>query len=226
MADAMELTERSELMRWTTAQLLATLVQSLVLAVIVRAVVAGFGELVSIAAAWSVALVAVAAVRLQRLALPGTGSRRRRKLARLQRTTEESDAAVGLGAQAREPVAALPETMDRRFRRLARHTDRVTYAVVATRHFESGVRPVLAELARDRVRRHHGIDMAAEPERARDLIGEDLWQALTTPRTTAPTTAELDRWLTTLERLSAEPADERLSARPAADRSGRSWRRR
>lgn len=211
----MDLTERSQLLRWTTSQLLLTLVQSLVLAVIVRFAVASFGQLVSMGAAWAVSLVAVAAIRLQRLALPGTGSRRARKLRRLQIAAEEPAGSDGRKI-AREPVAPLPETMDRRFRRLARHTDRVTYAVVATRHYESGVRPVLAELARDRVRRHHGIDMTAEPERARELIGENLWQALTTTREQPPTTAELDRWLTTLEQLATEPPrwDPATSARP------------
>lgn len=211
----MELTERSQVLRWTTAQLFVTLAQSLVVAVIVRAFVASFGQLVSIGAAWAVSLVAVAAIRLQRLALPATGSRRARKLRRMQIAAEEPTGSDGRKI-AREPVAPLPETMDRRFRRLARHTDRVTYAVVATRHYESGVRPVLAELARDRVRRHHGIDMTAEPERARELIGESLWQALTTTPAAPPTTADLDRWLKTLEELATEPPrwDPATSQRP------------
>lgn len=198
----MDLAERSQLLRWTTTQLLLTLVQSLVLAVIVRSVVLSFGQLVSIAAAWAVALVAVAAVRLQRLALPRTGSRRKLKRRRLQ--VDRERASPRAAAQAREPVAPLPETVDRRFRRLARHTDRLTYAVVATRHYESGVRPVLTELARDRVRRHHGIDMTEEPERARELMGDDLWLGLTSTREQPPTTTDLDRWLTALERLAPE----------------------
>ena len=83
-----------------------------------------------------------------------------------------------------------------------RHVDRLSYAVVATRHYESGVRPVLAEMARDRIRRHHGIDLSEEPERARAVLGEDLWRALTeAPIDAPPTTADLDRWLTRLERL-------------------------
>jgi hypothetical protein len=82
-----------------------------------------------------------------------------------------------------------------------RHVDRLTYAVGAPRHYDSGVRPVLTELARDRLRRHHGIDMTNEPERARAELGEDLWRALTAPMETAPTTKDLDRWLTQLERL-------------------------
>ncbi len=216
----MDLTERSQLIRWTTTQLVLTLVQSLVLAVIVRSVVLSFGQLVSIGSAWAVALIAVAAVRLQRLALPGTGSRRERKRRRLQADREQASA--GAAARAREPVAALPETVDRRFRRLARHTDRLTYAVVATRHYESGVRPVLAELARDRLRRHHGIDMTAEPDRAREVMGDDLWQSLTSAREQPPTTTDLSRWLTALERLSSERTDPH-SSRMEAPVSAPSW---
>jgi len=202
VADAMDMTERSQLVWWITTQLVLTLVQSLVLAVIVRSVVLSFGQLVSIGSAWAVALIAVAAVRVQRLALPRTGSRRELKRRRLQADRERASA--GAAARAREPVAALPETVDRRFRRLARHTDRLTYAVVATRHYESGVRPVLTELARDRLRRHHGMDMTAEPERARELMGDDLWQGLTSTRAQPPTTTDLSRWLTALERLAPE----------------------
>ncbi len=215
----MDVNERSQLIRWTTTQLVLTLVQSLVLAVMVRWVVLSFGQVVSIGATWAVALVAVAAVRLQRLALPGTGSRRQRKRRQLEVAKERASTSA---AQAREPVAALPETVDRRFRRLARHTDRLTYAVVATRHYESGVRPVLAELARDRLRRHHGIDMTAEPDRAREVMGDDLWQSLTSAREQPPTTTDLSRWLTALERLSSERTDPH-SSRMEAPASAPSW---
>lgn len=200
----MDLTERSQLARWLTAQLLLTLVQSLVLALVVRWLLLGYGRTVGVAGAWAVALVAVTALRLQRLALPGTGARRRRKGAAARNGSvlaQERAATAAVGQPALEPIAALPETLDRRFRRLARHADRVTYAVVASRHYESGVRPVLAELASDRLRRHHAIDMAAEPERARTVMGDDLWQALMIDRAQPPTTSDLDRWLTTLEQL-------------------------
>lgn len=203
----MDLTERSQFARWLTLQLLLTLVQSLVLALAVRWLLLGYGRSVGIAGTWAVALVAVSALRLQRMALPGTGARRRRKSASARSraaTAPERAATAAIGQSAQEPLAALPETLDRRFRRLARHADRVTYAVVASRHYQSGVRPVLVELADDRLRRHHGIDMTTEPDRARTVIGEDLWKALTTDRTQPPTTSDLDRWLTTLEQLGDE----------------------
>ena len=207
MADAMDLTERSQLTKWLAAQLLITLAQSLVLALAVIWMIQGYGRTVNVAAAWAVALVAVGAVRLQRLALPGTGARKRRRLARGQEAAGLQGAVVvqkAVGRSGVELVAPLPETLDRRFRRLARHADRLTYSVVETRHFDSGVRPVLAELAADRLRRHHGIDMETEPERAREVMGDDLWQTLMTDRSQPPTATDLDRWLSGLEALGAD----------------------
>lgn len=202
----MDLTERSQLTRWLAAQLLMTLLQSFVLALAVRWMILGYGRSVGVASSWAVALVAVGAVRLQRLALPGTGARKRRRLAQLERAADRTGGAVVsqvLGRPGLELAAPLPETLDRRFRRLARHADRLTYSIVETRHFASGVRPVLAELADDRLRRHYGIDLAAEPDRARAVMGDDLWQTLTVDRTEPPTAVELDRWLTALEALQS-----------------------
>jgi len=208
MADPMDLTERSELFRWLSVQLLVTLAQSLVLAVLVRSIVNSYGRNVSLAATAAVALVAVGTIRLQRLALPGTGAKRRRRLAAAAKRgggLPGSDAVSAvLGRPGLEPVAPLPETLDRRFRRLARHADRLTYAVVEPRHFHSGVRPVLAELAADGLRRHHGFDLELDRDRAREVLGDDLWQALTSDRATPPTPGDLDRWLSALELLGEE----------------------
>lgn len=211
----MDLTERTQLTRWLAVQLVVTLLQSLVLALLVQWLLLGFGRTVGVVGPWAVALVAMTALRLQRLALPGTGARRRRRRAAHARGALGEPGSTAVGRAALEPMAPLPETLDRRFRRLARHADRLTYAVVATRHYDNGVRPVLADLATDRLRRHHGIDTTAEPERAREVMGEDLWQALMLDRPQPPTTADLDRWLTTLEQLGEGSSAPSGRPRPA-----------
>lgn len=38
------------------------------------------------------------------------------------------------------------------------------------------VRPFFRELAAERLHAHHGVDLDREPERARELLGEELWE--------------------------------------------------
>jgi hypothetical protein len=38
------------------------------------------------------------------------------------------------------------------------------------------VRPFYRELAVERLHAHHGVDLDREPERARELLGDDLWE--------------------------------------------------
>jgi hypothetical protein len=51
----------------------------------------------------------------------------------------------------------------------------VTWATVSQRHFDHGIRPRLARLLDARLAERHGITVAGQPERARELAGEDLW---------------------------------------------------
>lgn len=44
--------------------------------------------------------------------------------------------------------------------------------------FSRTVLPVLAELTDERLRQRHGITRATDPQRARELLGESLWQLL------------------------------------------------
>lgn len=41
--------------------------------------------------------------------------------------------------------------------------------------------PVLRDLAAERLRAHHGVDLDTEPERAREVVDAHLWRYLTTP---------------------------------------------
>lgn len=38
------------------------------------------------------------------------------------------------------------------------------------------VRPFFRELAAERLHAHHGVDLDREPERARELLGDELWE--------------------------------------------------
>lgn len=194
---------------WVARELCIVVALSLGLALLMGSIMIGFGRHAPIVGIWGVAIVSVMALRLHRVVLPD--SRRRRSVLKAAMRTNDAETelarrslvgqAGGTAAQSAMWIESLPPTLERRFRRVYRHTDRITYAVVAARHYDTGVRPVLADLADDRLRRHHGIDMADEPARARAVLGEDLWHAISAPRTAPPTTADLDRWLTALERL-------------------------
>ncbi len=108
---------------------------------------------------------------------------------------------------------------DRPFERVDRIEDRLAWGGRAAHHFDGGVRPVLRSIAADRLRRRHGVDLARQPDRARDLLGDELWRLVAaqeaaghvgvpapgTPpgsgRTPPPTPAEMERLVRRLETL-------------------------
>ena len=195
-------------LRWLSRELLITLVQAFGVALLLQLVLLSFGTKANPIGTWAVAAVGILAIRVHRMALPP--SKRRRSAASAVRTSSNPGSeravaiAVARGLVKRERdlwLDPLPVTIERRLTRMYRHVDRISYAVGAPRHYDSGIRPVLTELARDRVRRFAGVDLASDPARARALLGEDLWRALTAPMEAAPTTKDLDRWLTRLEGL-------------------------
>lgn len=53
--------------------------------------------------------------------------------------------------------------------------DTLFWAPVSARHFDRAVRPMLSRLLAATLAQRHGIDMAADPDAARDAIGADLW---------------------------------------------------
>lgn len=70
----------------------------------------------------------------------------------------------------RSPFERL-EALESRLRSDPRHGDQ----------YEFTVRPVLVVVLEDRLRRHHGVDLFAEPARARELVGEQVWELLDRP---------------------------------------------
>lgn len=73
--------------------------------------------------------------------------------------------------------AAPPDALDYRLVRLRRD---LRDAVERDDRTDE-IYPVLRELAAERLRTHHGVDLDTEPERARAVVDAHLWRYLTTP---------------------------------------------
>ncbi|ADB30527.1 hypothetical protein Kfla_1426 [Kribbella flavida DSM 17836] len=67
--------------------------------------------------------------------------------------------------------------------------------------FERRIRPLLLELTTDRLVHRHGIDPALEPERAKALVGDQLWQLITGTESRTASYAELEQAVQTIEKL-------------------------
>jgi hypothetical protein len=85
---------------------------------------------------------------------------------------------------------------------LASLEHRLSWGSVDPDRFRERVRPVLVDLALERLRSRHGIDPATQPEEARRILGESLWQMVTgPPPSRCPTRPELSRMVAELERI-------------------------
>lgn len=78
------------------------------------------------------------------------------------------------------PSASTPEYFVR-LRQLERRLDRASRDPL---NFEWTLQPMLAQLAAERLRYKHGINLHREPDQAREVVGEQLWQIMTTPPNT------------------------------------------
>ena len=68
------------------------------------------------------------------------------------------------------------------FRSYRQVAEAMSWAEVSPRHYDLGTRPVLVRLLAARLSDHHGIDLAADPEAARRLVGDDVWHWLDADR--------------------------------------------
>lgn len=95
-------------------------------------------------------------------------------------------AALGVGER---PEAVAPQRhqtadlgpVDEQDVRLARLDASLERATENAEQFALSTRPMLRRLATERLRTKHGIDAAADPARARRLMGEELWEIFATP---------------------------------------------
>lgn len=67
--------------------------------------------------------------------------------------------------------------------------------------FSRIVLPALGELTDERLRLRHGITRATDPQRARELLGEPLWQLLNETGRRSPKPREVSAWIDALERI-------------------------
>ena len=67
--------------------------------------------------------------------------------------------------------------------------------------FARRIRPLLLELTRDRLVHRHGIDPALEPERARELTGDQLWELISGTEDRTASFAEIELAVQTIEKL-------------------------
>jgi hypothetical protein len=79
---------------------------------------------------------------------------------------------------------------------------RLSWGSVDADRFRERVRPVLVDLALERLRTRRGVDPVTQPEEARRILGESLWQMVTgPPPSRCPTRAELGRLVDEMERI-------------------------
>lgn len=54
-------------------------------------------------------------------------------------------------------------------------SEQLSWAQVSPRHYDMVTRPLLVRLLASRLSDHHGIDLYRSPDRAREVVGDDLW---------------------------------------------------
>jgi hypothetical protein len=54
-------------------------------------------------------------------------------------------------------------------------SEQLSWAQVSPRHYDMVTRPLLVRLMASRLSDRHGIDLHLDPDRARSVVGEDLW---------------------------------------------------
>lgn|GEM_PF-4874556 len=100
-----------------------------------------------------------------------------------------------------EPAAEPGNTYLSRLRQLER---RLEAASTDGAKYDRNVRPLLARLAADRLRRRHGISLGRQPGEARQALGEQLWSMTIAPPaedSPAPSRAELSALIARIEAL-------------------------
>lgn len=109
------------------------------------------------------------------------------------------------GKQETPPVPLRPRAPDvlgarRPFAEVTRWENRMSWTSGDADRFESAVRPRLRELAAERLRQRHGVDLGTDP-RAPQLIGRPLWDFLHQRLATTPTPEQLAWYVARMEEI-------------------------
>jgi hypothetical protein len=81
---------------------------------------------------------------------------------------------------------------------------RLSWGSVERARFEQRVRPLLTRVIEERLRQRHGVDANQEPEKARRIVGEPLWQLMTAPAlmdAPPPSHREVNSWVGEIEKI-------------------------
>jgi hypothetical protein len=78
---------------------------------------------------------------------------------------------------------------------------RLSWGAADPQRFRDRVRPDLVALATDLLRTRRGVDPRTQPELARQILGEPLWQLMTGPPERSPSRAALSAMVGALERI-------------------------
>lgn len=79
-----------------------------------------------------------------------------------------------------DPVSTSSSVRSEYFSRLRQLERRLDRAVADPTNFDWTVRPMLVQLAAERLQAKHGISVYRHPAHAREIVGERLWQIMTT----------------------------------------------
>lgn len=80
-------------------------------------------------------------------------------------------------------------------------SDRERRAGEGSLTFARRIRPLLLELTTDRLIHRHGIDPQLDPQRARELTGDQLWNLITGTEVRTASLAEIEQAVQTIEKL-------------------------
>ncbi len=124
-----------------------------------------------------------------------------------------------------DPVVVRPEPSDDGLLLLTTLESRLSWGVADPYRFRERVRPELVALATDLLRTRRGVDLRSQPEQARHILGEPLWQLMTGPLERSPSRAQLSRAVADLEgiRPRCRWPTSRTWPTPSWTRSSRSW---
>jgi hypothetical protein len=97
--------------------------------------------------------------------------------------------------------ASLDALIDRPFARLSTIRERLGWGLKNPEYFGRALQPMLLELIDEKLRRTHGVDLHRDPDAARAMTGEPVWQLVTQEVSVTPTMADIDLVLRTVEAL-------------------------
>lgn len=82
---------------------------------------------------------------------------------------------------------------------------RLSWGSVDRDRYEQRVRPLLRQIAAERLRQRHGADLERDPDRCREIVGDELWILMTGAPARAgsrpPSPREVDSAVRAIERL-------------------------